>query len=522
MASPVTEDELRYNCLSVSGYAMNGRKEPQTLQDTAYRKISEIVRDVAFRLTQKLNLADMTSWNTWLQDIRTMEKECSLVRHKLASLPLPFLANLVPSAVQEFAKHASTYHRANCRPPVQRIMDKKVHDICENLLKVVLLPCIYRADLSFTKSRFAQGLLIKLLYLIPNIKVLIMPSEQDRNNVQLLLEMIPILTDLEEFHFHVGCTTEIIIELSKYCLHLKTIYVQHSFYVGDACVKYLLKLRHLQNLNFANTSLSNNSYIALLSALPRIREVNWLDPIDYVLRNVTSRLHSVTEFNGRFLDAKLLVQKCPNIKQLILHSLREDISGLLQLREVVSLSIDGCVCTLISFGDLMKHFGTSLTKLEMNRADNLKMDDIINYCSVLNSLTVSHCRVISAEISDHGLPHFQNLKELRLLYNIIEIDFSSLLHLYVNLNVFSVEGMMEVTDTFIMKIVMAGGFRNLTECALDICGRLSMDTAWLVMQNCHDLTKLGNLKRWSAVTNEELLELLNYLRNNNVALTVIC
>jgi hypothetical protein len=170
----------------------------------------------------------------------------------------------------------------------------------------------------------------------------------------------------------------------------------------------------------------------------------------------------------------------------------------------------------------MKRLGTTLTKLEMNRADNLKMDDIIIYCSVLNSLSISYCRVICTETFDgeSKLPHFKNLEELRLCHNGVEFDFTSVLHLYVNLKVLSIVGMQEVTHTFITRVVTAGGFRNVTELVVEGCGRLSMDTAWLLMQNCGNLTKLAKTDSWRGVTRDELEALLDYVRNNNLSLSV--
>jgi hypothetical protein len=170
----------------------------------------------------------------------------------------------------------------------------------------------------------------------------------------------------------------------------------------------------------------------------------------------------------------------------------------------------------------MKRLGTTLTKLEMNRADNLKIDDLINYCSVLNSLSIRFCRIICTETfdGDSKLPHFKNLEELRLFHNGVQFDFSSILHLYVNLKVLRIVGMQEVTQTFITRVVTAGGFRNVAELVLEDCGRLSIDTAWLLMQNCGNLTKLAKMSSWRGVTRGELEALLDYVRNNNLSLSV--
>jgi hypothetical protein len=113
------------------------------------------------------------------------------------------------------------------------------------MLKAVRLPCMSTCDMGITESEFVQELLIKLPYAIPNIKALILPPLKRLNYMQLFVERIQILTQLQEFRFHVGCTTEIIIELSKYCPHMKNLSVRFSICVDDVCVEHLLKLTHV-------------------------------------------------------------------------------------------------------------------------------------------------------------------------------------------------------------------------------------------------------------------------------------
>jgi hypothetical protein len=365
-----------------------------------------------------------------------------------------------------------------------------------------------------------QELLIRLLYAIPNVKVLILPPQERLNYMRLFVERIQILTQLQEFRFHVGCTTEIIIELSKYCPHLKDVCVQLSRRVDDECVEHLLKLTHLRALNVADTSISNNSYRALLSGLPQVEEVTWFGPIDPVLRDLTACLPSVRKFVGNVSAAQLLVQKCPNITELVLLSLTEDISDLGELRSVADLSILQCSCTDIRFDDVISRLGPSLTILNMHQVWNLNINDLINHCTVLNSLNITCCYIIYNEIFDRILPHFQNLKELRLRHNRGPFNFSSILHLYVNLNVLHVVGMEQITDTFIRQIITAGGFRNMAEFVIELSGDMGIETAFFIMQNCPKLTKLGNLNSWPGLSNGDVVTLLEFVRNSNLSLTV--
>jgi hypothetical protein len=388
------------------------------------------------------------------------------------------LEYIVHYGVVEFTKIIASYHDDDGRSPITRSVDTEIHhDICANMFKAVLLPCMSECNIGITRSEFVQELLIKLLYVIPNIKALILPPAERPNYMKLFVERIQILTHLQEFRFNVGCTTEIIIELSKYCPHMKKLCVEESRRVDDVCVEHLLKLRHLRVLNIVKTSISTNGYSTLLSNLPLIQDIVWFSPIDPVLRELTVRLPSVMAFAGKVSAAELLVQNCPNITELVLVSPTTDMSDLGELKSVAALSISLSNCTVIGFRVLIRELGPNLTILEMHQVRNLNFDDLINYCIVLNSLRIGYCHITYTETFDRELPHFRNLKELELRHNWGPFDFSSVLHLYANLNVLHAVGMRKITDAFVSEIVTAGGFRNLIELVVDHCGYMSIETA---------------------------------------------
>jgi hypothetical protein len=459
--------------------------------------------------------------NYWLQEIESVERECVPVRHRLASLPVRFVSEyIVHYAVIEFTKIIASYND-NGRPLITSLYERKIHDdICSNMMKAVLLPCMSTCDIGITESEFVQELLIKLLYAMPNLKALTLPSKERLNYTEFFVERIPILTQLQEFRFHVGCTTEIIIELSKYCPHLKKLSVQDSRRVDDECVEHLLKLTHLRALNVSKTSISITGYRGLLSGLPQVQDIVWFGPIDPVLWNLTKCLPSVRKFIGTILVAELLVQKCPNITELVQFSFTKDISDLAELRNLAGLSIIQCSCTDIRFGEDIRRLGPSLTKLEMFQILTINVDDVINSCTALNVFNITLCYIRCSGTFDRKLPHFVNLKELRLIHNRGPFLFSSILHLYVNLKALHVVGMGDITDEVIRQIVTAGGFRNVTEFVVEHCGDMGIETAFFIIQNCPNLTKLGNLNSWPRVTNGELVTLVNFVRENNLSITV--
>jgi hypothetical protein len=465
----------------------------------------------------------MRDRKSWFQEIESVEAEGFLVRHKLASLPVHVITEPIALySVREFTRIIATYDNNSDQPHIAQLQDRQIyHDICSHMLKVVLLPCMSSCNVGDTDSNFVQGLLIKLLYVIPNTKALIVPPVQRPDYMQLLVERIQILAHLEEFRFHVGCTTEVIIELSKYCPHMKNISVKYSKGVDDNCVQHLLELGRLQTLNVADTSVSNNGYRALLLGLSELKEVVWLHPIDPVLSNLTRSLHTVRKFVGKVSDPELLVRNCPNVTDLILLSVTEDISVVGALRSVTFLSLLISSCTVVRFAACISRLGRTLSKLDLYQVVNINFDDLINYCIVLNSLVMCYCHVTCTETYHGQCPHFINLTRLTLKENWGPCDFRCALHLYVNLKALHVSGMGHLTDAFVAQLLTAGGFRNVTEFFAEHCGDLSMETAWLLLQDCPHLTKIGNINSWPGIVKSESMTFLNFVKHNNLSLTVI-
>jgi hypothetical protein len=509
--------------INVSGGTMNKRKDPSRLLDMVYRKVCEMVRNVGFKWTRRLYAAAVRGRSAWLQEIESVEAECVLLRQKLSSLPLPIASELINRYIfRDFTQIVARYNNDSGLSLFSRIWDRRVHQkMCENILKSVLLPCIPTCNLRNVKSEFVEELLLKLIYFTANTEILIVPEVQPLDYMLLLVQNIQILNHLQEFIFQVGCTTEIIVELSKYCPHLKNINIECSLSVDNKCVEHLLKLRHLQNLNVAGTSVLSNGYQALLSGLPVIQDIIWFRSIDPVLMNLTGCLDSVTTFVANIQSAELVVHKCPNITELTLLRTTEDMSGLRELRSLSKLRMIGGIWFFMNFNLVIRSLGANLTALEIHKVQDINIDEIFNSCTVLSSIDFKYCHTRHTEIPDRNLAHFQNLKKLKLQSNTQTFYFGSILHKYVNLNEFHAADMSVINETLIWQIIMTFGFAHLTKFVVDDCGYMSMDMAWLLVQSCPNLTELGKIYTWSAVRTDEIETFSDFVRDNNLSLTVL-
>jgi hypothetical protein len=81
--------------------------------------------------------------------------------------------------------------------------------------------------------------------------------------------------------------------------------------------------------------------------------------------------------------------------------------------------------------------------------------------------------------------------------------------------------MEAVTEALIWNIVTIGGFRHLTKFVVEKCGYMSMGAAWVLLQNCPNLTEIGNIHTWLAVIPNEVETFSNFFRINNLSLTFL-
>jgi hypothetical protein len=422
----------------------------------------------------------------------------------------------------DFKMMISTYDRVNRQLFIMGPLQQHIYEnICADMIKSILFPCMSRCNIGDANSEFVQGLLIKLLYVIPKIKALILPAEHRLTNMAPLRDRIQILTRLEEFRYSFGCTSEIIIELSNHCPGMKKISIEYSKLVDDSCVEHLLRFRHLISLIIAETLISPNGYATLLSGLPQLEDINCPYPFDLVIRHLRVSIPSVRKFFGTITAGRSLVQMCPNIRELVLFSLASDPSDLSEFTMVAHLTIQQMNPAIYRLSPLITRLGPTLTSLKLFQAVNISVEEVIYYCTSLKQLSINLCQLKGdLERFSRELQHFQNVNELRLVQNAGTFDFSNILHMYVNLNILHVEGMEHMTEALITRIISVGGFRNINEFVAEQCGDLSLNAVALLMESCPSLIFIGNLSSWPDISEEQLDNYLEFVKVYNLSLIV--
>jgi hypothetical protein len=503
---------------------MKNKKSPELLNMLAEQKFCSMIRHAGEEWSRRLRLAEGFGRRERFREIQFVQDQCLEVRQLLESLPTSIGRLISEHSVREFADIITAYDDITGRSRLGILVGRRHHeDVCLSMLRAVHLPCVLECNIKEIRSEFMQELLSLSIQTNPHVARLILPLEPSIKLSRFVLKNLHRLTVLQEFRFETGCNTDVVIELGRHCTLLKILDIRSSVDVDDDCIEYLLNLQSLEKLHVAGTDISHTCYALLLSNLPRIQNITWCGQVDNILQNITKEcLPSVNEFSGGVSNASLVTQICPRIKDLSIYLHNENALDLIQLTDVVSLSLTRCDYNINKLNVVFENMGIRLTKLDVFLVENFNISHIISCCSILKILIVRFCGVILSEnfIFASELTHFKSVKEVTLKSNSDFRNSHKYLSHCVNLEVFKAECVEEIDDVAVSEILNAGGFRKLSESVFSDCGPLCLETAMLMIKQCDNLSVLGNLNTWSGVTDDDKKLLFDCVKTNNLALTV--
>jgi hypothetical protein len=304
---------------------------------------------------------------------------------------------------------------------------------------------------------------------------------------------------------------------------LKVLDVSSSTLVTDDCVQYLINLQSLEKLYVLKTKISATCYALLLSNLPRIQNITWDSPAEFILQMITKEyLPLVKEFHCALLDASLLRTLCPHIKDLSISLGTENCLDVIHLTDVQWLGFELCYYET-SMGTIIANMGTRLTKLDMTSVRNIDISHIINCCCVLKILYFDVCEVVRSGnfIFSPELPHFKSVTEITLIRTVGFVHFFTFLHHYVNVEFFHAEYVPGLEHMTVTSILNEGGFRKLRKIFLGSCGPLTLQTAMFLIEKCDNLSVIGKVDSWIGVSDDDRNALFDFVKKNNLALSVL-
>jgi hypothetical protein len=115
------------------------------------------------------------------------------------------------------------------------------------------------------------------------------------------------------------------------------------------------------------------------------------------------------------------------------------------------------------------------------------------------------------------LLHFQNLASLTLKGNGKCVNFNNYLTCYVHLERFTASNIAQLDDAAVSFILTNKGFQELKVFSAHHCGHLTIKSAVLLIENCHNLSQIRGVGTWSGINKEvDMRNLLHIAMKANV------
>jgi hypothetical protein len=477
---------------------------------------------IAHNWLMRLGCAAWQGREEWLRQIQLVEQECTHQRERS-----PFQGELDAESAECSATELLRMIE-NCYQYSFLILhtsDERMYFmcVCRSIFQALLPPELTRWDMTCVNSDFMKELMVLSFPSLPSIKCLKADAGAFSTCSWLLLNSIQLLTYLQEFIFRTGCYRQILAELATYWQRITVLDIRSSRNVDDNSVVHLLKLKNLVYLNIVDTSITAEAYVTILSELQKVENISWNSwstPAEDILKSITeNRLNSVKSIKGTFRNALILTQKCQFISKLSLLYACYDLSELKNLMALTDLTVENPNSRTTHLLKMLLDVGPRLRRLHLFSDNSVSLKTVSFRCCNLHTLEMTDCLFgISKHkfIRPHFL-HFQNLASLTLKGNGKFVNFNNYLICYVHLQRFTASNIAQLDDEAVSFIVTNKGFQELKVFSAHHCGPLSIKSAFLLVQNCRNLSQIRGVGTWSGINKQvDMRNLLHIAMKANV------
>jgi len=411
--------------------------------------------------------------------------------------------------------------------------------------------------------KMMRGTLMRNLHKFPELKKLVFGSSTGDMTIHItkggslytsLCSALAHMDHLVHFSLQYNSTQDILLGLLNARSTLKILDIEHSVMVSDACVPLLLQFTHLTQLSIAKTKLTSEGQAQLiynlkhLLLLPRgdflCDALEWIDYENgikvkpFALKNFWA---SEVYYFHTTEQMQLTSKMCPHIEDMLFmyqdrYTCQLEVLAL--FRYLSQLELWGGDFYVDNFMVLLSDIGHNLIKLDLHHLDNLDLRAIcaINInCPRLKILKFSGCNFVDRlETLDEDDVFQMNLNrrtETELMCQLVpwfdmkELLFASecprsllvtILSLCLNLTKLTMGTSCLISDDCFDQVFLTNKFQYLSELEIRKTDLLTMKTISNLLLYCDNMHSILDLEGWSQVSQQELDELIEHMRTNNI------
>ncbi|XP_050517624.1 uncharacterized protein LOC114330664 [Diabrotica virgifera virgifera] len=356
-------------------------------------------------------------------------------------------------------------------------------------------------------------------------------SEFDR----CLLESIAKMKHLKSLCLCFDSTDVIVQTVGDNCQQIQCLDLTSSGSVTDRCIPFLLKCRHLKELQLHRTSVTTEGLAQLIVGLPKLQDIGRCDDFGKVIKYLYHKFPSEGPFELRKIQTRdistenlrLLVDMFPKIEYVSLfHDVQiSDLTVLISLDNLKDLKLLSCAF----YGDYLKQLleirGTNITSLHLEHVEEMDykvLIDISQCCPQLKNLVCYNCDFRNSVVPYHKLK-VQPFLDLERIFWVVDSASSHLefiLNHAYNIRYIHLGSSTGITHAIMVKVLNTNPMKWLEELRVLYSSDMNMRTVELLMASCTNLKVLSELESWQGITLEQLHTFKQYIRSNNFNLDI--
>jgi ribonuclease P/MRP protein subunit RPP40 len=350
-------------------------------------------------------------------------------------------------------------------------------------------------------------------------------------NEQLVMNGLSDMRNLRKLTLSYDCTDRILRLLARNCLKLEYLDIRESKNINNESVYLIQDLKMLQYLQVFRTNVTMEGVIFFLLNLPELTDIGRYDELacclecidDYHPAHGNFALKQFTSNCCTTKQMKILCEKCPNIESVSLfyNVLFLDLLTIVGLNKLSKLKLQSCDFFSDHVKSVLEVKGCNITFLNLEHVDEIDMNALMyisEFCPDLKTLILCNCVMLDSTSNNqrHLIPPFMNLENFTLVgnCNFKQIEF-------ILCNAYKIKFIhfgthISTDDMLFEKIFLHNALEYLEELQILHSDYLTIKTAYDLIKNCNNLTKLFELENWLNVTPLKLDELKEYIKQHNL------
>lgn len=349
-----------------------------------------------------------------------------------------------------------------------------------------------------------------------------------------VLKAVQSMRNLQHLVLLYDATDNLLKLLTEVCPRIQSVDFSCSKYITNESVNTLVKLKCLRSVFLQRTGVSMEGHIKMLLNLKLLEDVGHYDEIGRCLEYLDHHHEDRTDlrlknFTTNYVTTEhieAMARNCPEMRKVAIfcNATLLDLISLVGINQLSDLKLRACDFYSDQVHQLITVKGCNLTHLHFEHVDEVDMNALVNlsqFCPVLQEFVLYNCDLTdnrSLLVKKCADPPFARLERLTLAVQCDYWHLEFLLESAKNIRFIHLGTKVPATDDFFVRLLKKNPLAKLEQLRIMFSDQLTIDTAYKLVENCHQLTRISELECWERVSQLDLQEFQEFISSHNLEL----